>query len=236
MPPDFSAEARAGALAILPAAVAVIPFGLLLGALAAQKGLSPLEMTLMSALVFAGSAQFVAVDIWREPAPWLLLTFTALLINSRHLLMGASLAGKMGHFGPAQSLAGLFVLADEVWAMAEARARRHQLGFGFLFGAGGLLWVNWIAWTGLGAAVGMVISDPAVYGFDFAFTAIFIGLLASLWRGHATGLAIAVSAVVATATYLAVEGPWYIAAGGLAGAAAGALLGPVEDDRAELAE
>ena len=59
--PTAWAEFRAGAVAILPAAIAVIPFGLLLGALAARKGLSALEVALMSALMFAGSSQFVAV-------------------------------------------------------------------------------------------------------------------------------------------------------------------------------
>lgn len=67
------------------------------------------------------------------------------------------------------------------------------------------------------------MSDPAAYGFDFAFTAIFVGLLASLWQGSRTGLAIAVSAATASAVHLAFAGPWYIAAGGIAGAAVGAL-------------
>ncbi len=56
-------EFRQGTVAVIPAVVAVIPFGLLLGALAAQKGLSPLEVGLMSGLVFAGSAQLVAIDL-----------------------------------------------------------------------------------------------------------------------------------------------------------------------------
>ncbi len=234
MRPDFAAEFRAGALAVLPAAVAVIPFGLLLGALAAQKGLSPLEVALMSMLVFAGSSQFVAVDIWTHPAPWVLLTFTALLINSRHVLMGASLAPKISYFGRGQSLLSLFLLADEIWALAEARSREHKLTFGYMMGLGAVLWVNWVFCTGLGATVGMVVADPAVYGFDFAFTAIFTGLVVALWRGAATGVAIAVSAAVATFTYLLVPGPWYIAAGGVAGALAGAVMGPAGEPEPEV--
>ncbi len=230
MQPDVRAELRAGVLAILPAVVAVIPFGLLLGALAAQKGLSPLEVIAMSALVFAGASQFVAVDIWTDPAPWVLLSFTALLVNSRHVLMGASLAPRIVHLGRGQSLLVLFLMADEVWAMAEARARRRPLSLAYYLGMGGTLWVNWVVTTGLGATVGMVVADPAAYGFDFAFTAIFIGLLAGLWRGRATGAAIAVSAGVATVVYLLVPGPWYIAAGGIAGALAGAAMTDVCDE------
>lgn len=152
------------------------------------------------------------------------------MVNSRHLLMGASLSPKISHLGGGRSALSLFFLADEVWAIAETRARKSRLSLAFMLGAGGLLWLNWVAWTGLGAAGGMVVSDPATYGFDFAFTAIFIGLLASLWQGSRTGLVIAVSALTATAVHLAIEGPWYIAAGGLAGAAVGfARLGERAD-------
>ncbi len=52
-PRSIVSEARAGLLAILPALVAMIPFGLLLGQQAAAKGLTPLEVLAMSSLVFA---------------------------------------------------------------------------------------------------------------------------------------------------------------------------------------
>ncbi|MGD9744094.1 MAG: AzlC family ABC transporter permease, partial [Dongiaceae bacterium] len=58
-----------GAWHMLPLLVGVIPFGLILGALAAEKGFGPLEMALMSATVFAGASQFVAVELWNEPLP-----------------------------------------------------------------------------------------------------------------------------------------------------------------------
>ena len=86
-------DARLGFSDIWPAMVAAMPFGLLFGALAAGKGLSPLEVFTMSALVFAGGAQFAAVEMWASPTPVLALIFSTLLINSRHVLMSASLAG-----------------------------------------------------------------------------------------------------------------------------------------------
>ncbi len=52
----------------------------------------------MSTLVFAGSAQFIAIDLWSTPAPWLALGFSALLINLRHVLTGASITPKLGRF------------------------------------------------------------------------------------------------------------------------------------------
>ncbi|SME90375.1 4-azaleucine resistance probable transporter AzlC [Tistlia consotensis] len=220
------AELRAGVVDVFPAAVAVVPFGLLLGALAAQQGLSPLEVLVMSATVFAGSSQFVAVKLWSDPAPWLLVTVSALMVNCRHVLMGASLAPKIRHIHGFRSLVTLFLMADEVWALAEQRAVRRRLTFAYYLGLGGFLYLNWVAWNGVGAVVGALLEDPAAYGFDFAFTAIFLTLLVDLGRGPRSAVAIAASAGVATATYLLVDGPWYIAAGGLAGALAGALVGP----------
>jgi branched chain amino acid efflux pump len=105
---------RAGALAILPAGIAAAPFGVLLGALAAAKGLSPVEVALMSSLVFAGGSQFAALEMWTLPAPLLFIAFSTLLINSRHILMGASIAPRMARFRPWHRLLALFVLADEV--------------------------------------------------------------------------------------------------------------------------
>jgi hypothetical protein len=59
---------RRGIRATLPLTVGLIPFGLVVGVLAQAQGLSALEQALMSALVFAGSSQVVALKLWRDPA------------------------------------------------------------------------------------------------------------------------------------------------------------------------
>ena len=91
-------EFLGGMRAIFPLIVAVLPIGLVFGAVSATKGLSALETTLMSALVFAGGSQFVAMDIWTHPASWIGVGFAALLVNIRHVLMGASIGTKMQCF------------------------------------------------------------------------------------------------------------------------------------------
>ncbi len=223
-----AAEWRAGIMAIMPAAIAVVPFGLLLGAAAASKGLSPLEVGLMGGLVFAGSSQFVAVDLWTHPAPWLALGFAALLINLRHVLMSASISSKFGSFAPWQKTLAVFVLADEIWAVAERRALSQPLTPAFYFATGVFLYVNWLVWTVLGTVLGAAMGDPKAMGFDFAFTAIFIGLVVGFWQGRRTGFVIAASAIVAAIVEKAVEGPWYVLAGALAGIAVAAIMAPAE--------
>ncbi len=214
---DRASEFCAGASACLPAAVAVIPFGLLLGARSTEKGLSLAEVFVMSATVFAGSAQFVVIDLWSEPAPWLFIALTTLLVNIRHVLMGASLAGKLGAFAPVAKPVTVFFMADEIWAMAERRTAEASLTPAYYAGLAGPLYLNWLVCTFCGAAFGHAIDRPEVYGFDFAFTAIFIGLLTGFWRGASTAGVLAASSGAAVAVKYMVEGPWYILAGGLAG-------------------
>ncbi len=58
------------------------------------------------------------MSLWTLPAQAVALALAALLINLRHVLMGASIAGKIGHFGPWRFLA-VHVMADETWAVAS---------------------------------------------------------------------------------------------------------------------
>jgi 4-azaleucine resistance transporter AzlC len=225
-------EFRDGVAAILPAALAVIPFGLMLGAAAAQKGLSAADVALFSGLVFAGGAQFVAVELWTEPAPWAALALAVLLVNLRHVLMGASIAGKLRRFPAWVRPLAMFFLTDEGWAMSEARAVQRPLTPGYYFGIAAMLYGNWLVWTVLGTQLGALIEDPAVFGFDIAFTALFVALIAGFWRGTTTAAVVVASALAAIAAQALIPGTWYVLVGALAGVAVGALLS-ADDGRPE---
>jgi 4-azaleucine resistance transporter AzlC len=221
---------RAGMFEMAPFVAAALPMGLLFGTLAAAKGLSPLEAGLMSAMVFAGAAQFVAIDLWRDPVPWGLLTLTAFIVNIRHVLMGTSLARHMGQFRARERPLAMFVMVDETWAFAERRALKGPLPPAYFWGMGAVMWIQWVIGSTVGAVVGQTLGDPATYGFDFAFTAMFICILTGFWRGLRTGAVLAASGAAAAATYLAVGGAWYIMAGAAAGlAVAVAMADPKAD-------
>lgn len=222
---NWKSEFGAGLKAIAPVIVAAMPIGLVFGAVAASKGLSPLEAVLMSALVFAGGSQFVAMDIWMHPASWTTLGFAAFLVNIRHVLMGASLGRKMDAFQPWQKYLSAIVMADENWAMAEARARKARLTPTFFAGLSVLFYANWVACSLAGALLGAFLGDPALIGLDFAFPAVFIVLVMSFWKGAATGLVLLASALASITVYLTVPGAWYIAAGAAAGLAAAFAAG-----------
>jgi predicted branched-subunit amino acid permease len=72
------------------------------------------------------------------------------------------------------------------------------------------------------------MGDPARYGFDFAFTAIFIGLVAGFWKGRSSLAVVAASAVTAIVVERVVPGAWYVLAGALAGMIAAAAPAPRE--------
>jgi 4-azaleucine resistance transporter AzlC len=226
---SFRSEVLDGVRAILPLLLAAAPIGFVFGAVAGGNGLSPLETFLMSALVFAGGSQFIAMDLWTHPASWAALGFAALLVNLRHILMGASLERSLQLFRPLQKLPALLVMADENWAIAEARARRTVLTPAFYLGLSLPFYLSWIAASLAGALFGALIGDVAVYGLDFAFPAVFIVLLMGFWKGRETGLVLAASAIAALTVHKLVPGAWYIAAGALAGLAAAFIpLAPKE--------
>jgi 4-azaleucine resistance transporter AzlC len=225
---DFAA----GFLTIAPLLVAVVVYGLLFGTLAAQKGLSPLEVAIMSATVFAGASQFVAVEIWTSPPAIALLAATALMVNLRHVLMGAALAPWIRTWPRGTTCVALYVMADENWAFALQRGAKAPLTPGYYLGLSLPLYAGWIVCTFFGTIFGGVLQDPARYGLDFAFTAVFLTLLVGMWQGRRNLLPWAASAVVATAAYAWLPGVWYIALGVLAGTLAGALQGPAQAQEA----
>ena len=213
-------QIRAGLVDIAPPALAAIPIGFLFGAIATAKGLSPAEVFAMSAFVFAGGAQFAAIEMWSHPVPVLALAFGTLLINARHVLMGASLTPKTGLFSPWQRFLGFFAMADENWALSERRASVTALTPAYYFAMTVFFYLNWLVWSTAGSIIGPWFGDPARFGADFAFTALFIGLIAGFWNGRVSAAAIIASGVVAALVKVSLGAPWHVPAGALAGIAA----------------
>jgi len=225
-------EFRQGVIDIFPVIAAASVIGLLWGTLAASKGLSPLETGLMSASIFAGAAQFVAIELWQDPAPWLFLTMTVLIVNVRHVLMGASLSRHMGNIPSGWRAPLLYMMADENWAFSERRALTQPLTLAYYLGLSLPMVITWTVTSVVGALAGAWLKDPAAYGFDFAFSALFIGILAGFWKGPKTGAVLAASAVVAAIVKLTIPGAWYIVLGGLAGVLVAVLLHAEREEEA----
>jgi 4-azaleucine resistance transporter AzlC len=230
-PPDSVCFTRRGALAgarrTFPLAVSVAAYGTVFGVLARRADLSLVESTLMSGLVYAGASQFVAVELWASGATALALILTTLLVNLRHLLMGASLRGWFGRLPAPPAYGSLFFLNDESWALTQAEYDRGLRDAAFLAGSGLTLWGAWVGATGVGHAAGAAVGDPTALGLDFAFAAVFAALLAGMFKGRADLLPWLTGAAVAIAAEWLLPGNWYVLLGGVAGC----LVGAIRDGR-----
>ena len=172
----------AGLRQMVPLAIGIFTYGLVFGVLSRQVGLSLLESLLMSSLVFAGSAQFVALGLWTAPLPVLQIVFTTLVVNLRHLLMGAAVYPWLSRVPAPLAFTSVFFMTDESWALTMRRLAGGYRDIAFLLGSGIMTFVAWVGSTLAGRALGGVIQDPTQWGLDFAFTAIFLALLAGFWR------------------------------------------------------
>lgn len=208
----------------VPVAISIAAYGLVWGVLAGQAGVTPLEVVLMSGLVFAGASQFVALESWTPgELPVLAIVITTAIVNLRMLLMTATLRPLTTHLPRWKALLSVYLVADENWAMTMGEVAKGRGTVGFLVGSGVCSLIAWVSSTLIGRLLGAVVDDPTRYGLDFAFTATFIALLLGMWKGKGDLVPWIVAALVAIATARLVPGNWYIVVGGLAGSLAGAV-------------
>ncbi len=172
------AAASKGALDMLPLSLAVLPWGILFGSLAIQRGFSWIEAQLFSAIIFGGAVQIVTVELMAEDTPLLTVLFSALVISSRHFLYGLTLREKL-RAKPLRWRVGLgFLLTDELFSLSgdrHAYANRYRLYYAL--GAGGSFYLAWNVWTAAGIVAGAWLPDLTNLGLDFAIAATFIALV-----------------------------------------------------------
>jgi 4-azaleucine resistance transporter AzlC len=213
-----------GARAVAPLMPGVVAFGLLYGFIAGQHGLTGLEVAFMSAFVFAGASQFLALEFWTEPLPVLSLVVAVLVINLRHMLMGPVLLPWLHELPPGKAYGSLYFMTDESWGASVAELRRGGRDAAFLPGAGLTLWTFWLASSIAGRLAGDVSGVIERWGLGYLTTAFFVALLAGFWRGRRDLLPWLIAAAVAIGLKQLLPGTWYILGGALAGSLAGALV------------
>ena len=174
--PAVSARAsfRAGVRAGLPYAIAGGVVALSFGVLARDSGMTAVGAIIMSAVVFAGSAQFASVAIVGAGGGIGAALAAAALMNSRFLPMGVALAASLPGRALKRAAQGQTIV-DASWAMAnlgDGRFDRH-----FLFGATAPQYVTWTLGTAVGALGGSALGDPKALGLDAIFPAFFLALL-----------------------------------------------------------
>lgn len=216
-------EFRRGVAATLPLWPGIIAFALLYGMMARQAGLSPWQAALMSMMVHAGSSQFTAVGMWATSAP-LAIILTTLVVNLRHLLMGASVAPYVSHLPTRWKALLALWMSDESFALAISEYRRGSGTHWYFFGANAGIWLIWAPAGWLGAVLGAAIPSPERFGLDLVFPLAFLGLLVSFIQDR-IGLFVAVgSGALALAAAPLLPGNGYVIVAGVLGGCLGLVL------------
>lgn len=215
-----------GARQAVPLVIGTFPFGLVVGILSDAKGLSLLESLVMSGLVFAGSSQLLALELWASPAPVLAATLAAFVVNMRLAPMGAALAPWLDRLRGVRLWGTLATLVDHSYALSAAEQRRGGRDAGFLLGVGLALWSFWMIAVAVGHVFGAVVRLPPGHPLYFAAVATFCAILVPVWHGVRRDLLPwALAAAMALLAWKAGLGPpWPLLAGALSGAALGAWL------------
>jgi 4-azaleucine resistance transporter AzlC len=187
----------AGVRAEMPILLGVAPFGMIYGILALGAGLSPFAAQAMSSIVFAGSAQFMLVQLVGMGTPALVMVLTGFVINLRHALYSASISPYTLGLNPAWKGLLSYLLTDEAYAVAishynadAAPTNKHW----YFFGAGLTLWTGWQISTAIGIFLGTQI--PASWGLDFTLALTFIALVFPVIRDKPTVLAALAAGVI----------------------------------------
>jgi len=146
-----------------------------------SKGFPVWLALLMSLTIYAGSGQFVAIELLTAPVNLAASAAVTLMVNARHLFYGLSLLDRLKHMG-ARKPYMIFSLTDETYSLlCSVRVPEGVDGGWFLFFISLLNHGYWILGGLIGALAGRFLTFDST-GIDFAMTALFIVIFVEQWE------------------------------------------------------
>lgn len=166
-----------GIKACVPTILGYLGIGFALGVVGKGVGLSVFAIFLMSAIVYAGSAQFIICGLIAIQAPITSIIATVFLVNLRHFLMSLSVAPYFRQSSLLENIGIGTLLTDESYGvLTMALKKAGEVSVAWTNGLNICAYLTWIVATILGGILGEFIPDPEVFGLDFALVAMFLGL------------------------------------------------------------
>lgn len=164
-----------------PICVGYFPTAMAFGLVCRDVGLKIWEAVLFSVTNFAGSGQFLAINLLASGSLILEIFIGVLLINLRYLFMGAALNQKLedGIHGPKRLLLA-HGTTDEVFSVAVLH--NQKLSWTYMMGLEGIAYLGWVGGTAMGFLIGMILSPELQMAVGVTLYAMFISLFAQELR------------------------------------------------------
>lgn len=215
---------RQGVFDALPIAASYIPIAASFGVLGIQYNISILACLAMSAFVFAGASQFVAIGLIASGADVLQVVLGTFFLNLRHLIMGVSLKNRFGAFvNPTHNLVALMI-TDETYSLT---ANNNSDNINCFIGVGLCSYFAWLIGTLIGTIFSQYIPIDIAGNFTIILYALFITLLVpSLKKSNFAMIACGVSLVLSCLFYTRLGAGWSII---LATVVASAVAGSIQN-------
>ena len=169
--PDFMSGLRAG----VSIAIGYFPVAVTFGLLSKSSGLSLAENFSMSLIVYAGAAQYIALNLLSLGIGIAEIILATFILNSRHFLMSASIQARAAKEPLWKKLIYAFWITDETFSVASMKP--GKITAGFMFGLGGIAYGSWLLSTLLGYLFGASLPDVLKESMGIALYAMFIALL-----------------------------------------------------------
>ncbi|MED3622761.1 AzlC family ABC transporter permease [Neobacillus thermocopriae] len=162
----------------IPTLIGYISIGIAAGIVGASSNLSILEVTLLSALVYAGASQFIICALLVSGSPISVILFTTFIVNLRNLLLSMTLAPHFTKYSLMKNIGIGALVTDESFGVAINKiAKKEGMSAQWMNGLNVTAYIFWILSCMLGAIFGKWISNPEAFGLDFSLTAMFLALL-----------------------------------------------------------
>ena len=192
---------KAAFLATVPVMAGYLVLGMGFGVLLTSKGYGSLWAIAMSTFIYAGSMQYLAVDLLTGGASLIAAALTTLLVNARHLFYGISMIDRYRDTGAIKPYL-IFGLTDETYSLVCGGDRRPARYYALVTLLDHLYWVGG---TAIGALLGSVLPIPTE-GIDFALTALFVTIAVEQWKTSTDRLP-AIVGLIASVLCLLLFGP-----------------------------
>jgi len=218
-----------------PIMLGYLPIAITYGVLARQTGLSLLELTMMSGLVYAGASQFMAVNMIAVSASAMEIIIATFVLNFRHFIMSLSFMNRLRSVSKKWKIPLSLGLTDESFAVSafHPKEANEKHGAFFYFGIFLIAYLSWVAGSLLGGLLGDIIPDNLSQSMGIALYAMFIGLLIPSVKKNVKAGLIAVLAMLINflCVELGMSSGWAIVAGTVIGGMSGIFL--LKEEREE---